>query len=122
MPNAVPRSGAQSANLLRMPIARLDAISGLTATGRKWHADDLPHPEDPVLDVSDWQNFKLPQRPNSAQGLGEAVVGWEPVWFRPRIVIPKAMGGDRIVGLPVKLNLKVLGGGNAATCCRPIRF
>ncbi len=98
VPKATARSDGQSRDLPGMATVRLDAMTDLAVTCWKWHGDNLPHPEDPALNVSDWQNFKLLQRPNSSRRLREAVVGRGPVRFRTRIVIPKAMGGYRIVG------------------------
>ena len=45
------------------------------------HPDNLPHPEDPTLDVSDWKPVKVRERVNQ-----------RPQWFRRVVEIPRTMG------------------------------
>ena len=89
-------------------LERLSEMLGEPVTSWKTHADNLPHPEDPSLDDSDWPVYQPPVR-------GKRDRSPEPgrMWFRKWVVIPKTMGGYNIAGLPVKLNLRLDFGGNA---------
>ncbi|MGH9404513.1 MAG: alpha-mannosidase [Terriglobia bacterium] len=87
-------------------ILRLEAMTGMELTGWKSHPDDLPHPEDPNLNDSDWTAvppFRRGQRRSAPQGEGG-------MWFRKWVEIPQKMGGYSIQGLPVRLDLRVFGG------------
>ena len=88
------------ASPFRSALQKLEAMTGAQVKGWKWHADDLPHPEDPALDDSDWPVYQPPPR----------VVGKGAVWFRKWVKIPRSMGGYNIQGLPIRLNLRVPGG------------
>ena len=92
-------------------------MTGVAVTGWKWHADDLPHPEDPGLNDTDWQELRLPaqqQGPGFFGALRRSNVGSGPTWFRNWVQIPQSMGGYNIQGLPVRLDLRVLGEGRGA--------
>ena len=60
------------------------------------HPDNLPHPEDPTLDVSDWKPVKVRERVNQ-----------RPQWFRRVVEIPRTMGGYAIEGRRVLLALRL---------------
>lgn len=97
-------------------VEKLDRMTGAMVSGWKWHADDTPHPEDPALDDSSWSVYELPAHARGEQFFQPHSVGEGPTWFRKWVQIPAAMGGYRIQGLPVRLNLRVFGGSQ-----RPIR-
>jgi alpha-mannosidase len=93
-------------------VKKLQAMTGIAVTGWKWHADNVPHPEDPSLNDHDWQALTLPavqQGRAFFRSLRRLMVGTGPTWFRKWVQVPRTMGGYNIQGLPVKLNLRVLG-------------
>jgi alpha-mannosidase len=83
-------------NPYRSTLERLDAMVQMPLPDWRAHADTLPHPEDPTLDDSSWQQIKIRERWTEG-----------PVWFRRWVEIPKSMGGYNIEGLPVKLDVRV---------------
>src|SRR5579883_3123509 len=86
-------------------IQKLERMTGVAITGWKTHADNLPHPEAVTLDDSNWQDAQpVPGRFGRA---AEHSSGEGAAWFRKLIVIPESLGGYRIHGLPVLLNLRV---------------
>lgn len=87
-------------------LQRLEAMTGETITGWKTHPDNLPHPEDPSLNDSDW-NVVEPPSPGTR---GQIPLGNGAVWFRKWIEIPQSLGGYGIQSLPVRLNLRLFGG------------
>jgi alpha-mannosidase len=92
-------------------IRKLQAMTSVSITSWKWHADNVPHPEDPSLNDADWQLFTLPPEQRGREYFEElrhSAVGNGPIWFRKWVEIPQAMGGYHIQGLPVKLDLRVL--------------
>jgi alpha-mannosidase len=93
-------------------IRKLQAMTAVSVMSWKWHADNLPHPEDPALNDTDWQVLALPAEERGREffeALRHSAVGNGPVWFRKWVQIPGTMGGYNIQGLPVKLNLRVFG-------------
>ena len=62
----------------------------------RYHAADLPHPEDPSLDDANWTSVAL----TSANAPG---------WYRRSIEIPPAAGGRQIRGARVDLVLRLSG-------------
>ena len=85
----------------RTALERLEAMVSLPLPDWRAHADNLPHPEDPRLDDSDWKAVKLQERVNE-----------RPLWFRRVVVIPKSMGGYDIEGKRVMLSLRLRFGGH----------
>ena len=83
----------------RSTLQKLEAMTGTPVTDWKWHADDLPHPEDPALDDSHWEMYRPPP----------PMVGKGAVWFRTWVETPPTMGGYKIQGLPIRLNLRFQG-------------
>ncbi|MGH9469283.1 MAG: alpha-mannosidase [Terriglobia bacterium] len=86
-------------------LERLEAMTGEMITGWKTHPDNLPHPEDPSLNDSDWQVENPPSEDNRRQ----PPAGGGAVWFRKWIEIPQSLGGYKIQGLPVHLDLRIFG-------------
>jgi alpha-mannosidase len=87
----------------RSEIQRLEAMLGTSVGEWKMHPDNLPHPEDPGLDDSEWPVFQPPKRGERS----EHPVREGGIWFRKWVVIPATMGGYNIQGLPVRLNLRL---------------
>ena len=77
-------------------LRRLEAMITMPLPDWRYHADNLPHPEDPSLDDSDWKDVKVRARVNE-----------RPVWFRRVVEIPKTMGGYDIEGKRVMLALRL---------------
>ena len=77
-------------------LERLEAMITQPLADWKTHADNLPHPEDPALDDSDWTTVHVRQRVNQ-----------RPVWFRRVVDIPKSMGGYDITGRRITLALRL---------------
>ncbi|HTV56514.1 MAG TPA: hypothetical protein VMI06_16580, partial [Terriglobia bacterium] len=93
-------------------LRKLQAMTAVSVTGWKWHADTMPHPESPALNDADWQMLTLPPEPRGrrfSHALRQAYVGNGATWFRNWVQIPAYLGGYNIQGLPVKLNLRVFG-------------
>ncbi len=113
MPQNVARNMGQD-NPFRSVLERLYAMTGETLTGWKWRPDNIPHPEDPALNDSDWQEYTAPQNgePWFYRSPAHPPVGDGAIWFRKWIEIPPSMGGYKIQGLPVQLDLRVYGGGH----------
>jgi alpha-mannosidase len=93
----------------REALQRLEAMTGVAIAGWKWHPDNLPHPEDPTLNDSDWQEYTapVPQGANFYRMYQRPTVGNGATWFRALVEIPPSMGGYKIQGLPVWLNLRL---------------
>ncbi|HLQ51680.1 MAG TPA: hypothetical protein VK129_09295, partial [Terriglobales bacterium] len=68
----------------------------------RYHAADIPHPEDPSLDDSNWTQLTL----GSPSGIRPGSAG-EPGWYRAWIEIPSTVGGKDIRGARVHLALRV---------------
>ncbi len=83
-------------NPFRAELLRLGEMVTMPLPDWRAHADNLPHPEDPGLNDSDWKEIKLRER-------------WpaRPAWFRSAIVIPRSMGGYDIQGKRVRLALRL---------------
>jgi alpha-mannosidase len=97
----------------RTALEKLEAMTGAFITDWRWHADDLPHPENPRLNDSDWQEYHPPQ-PGNFRSFRQARVGQAATWFRAGITIPQTLGGYRIQGLPVRLNLRLFAQGEGS--------
>ena len=80
---------------------RLDAMTNLPVIKWRYHAADMPHPEDPALDDSSWtpvtygRNAIMSSSTNASQ------------WYRTMIEIPTSVGGKDIRGARVHLALRV---------------
>jgi alpha-mannosidase len=74
----------------------LEAMVTKPLTDWSAHADNLPHPEDPSFDTSNWKAVRIRERGNE-----------RPVWFRRVVEVPKTMGGYGIEGKRVLLNLRL---------------
>src|SRR5260370_40120228 len=89
---------------------RLQAMTSVPIRDWRFHAADLPHPEDPSLDDSSWQpvtltgGFGARQRPSGGADTG-------PGWYRTRIEIPATAGGRDIRGARVRLAVRLFGDG-----------
>jgi alpha-mannosidase len=94
---------------------RLQAMTSVPIRDWRFHAADLPHPEDPALDDSSWQPVTLAggfggfggrqrQRPSGGSDTG-------PGWYRTRIEIPATAGGKDIRGARVRLAVRLFGDG-----------
>lgn len=97
-------------NPYRAALQKLEAMTGVAVTGWKWHADDVPHPENPSLNDSDWTEYTPPAQEEGRaffRSLRQSAVGTGPIWFRKWVQIPVSVGGYRIAGLPVRLDLRV---------------
>jgi len=83
-------------NSLSPALHRLQAVFSMPLSKWRAHADDLPHPEDPDLDDSSWEEIDVRKR-------------WavRPAWFRRVVEIPQSMGGYNIEGKRVMLALRV---------------
>lgn len=85
-------------------INRLDAMTSMPVERWRYHADDIPHPEDPSLDDSNWQPASLRRAnmpasetsPTSLNGTG---------WYRSWIEIPATIGGRDVRGARIRLAL-----------------
>jgi alpha-mannosidase len=90
-------------------LQKLWAMTGEIITDWKWHPDNLPHPEAPTLNDSDWEKYTVHEQEwlefyRSPWG---AVVGNGAIWFRTWVEIPQSIGGYKIEGLPAWLDLRV---------------
>src|SRR5215469_13100760 len=85
-------------------LKRLEAMTSVTLDQWRYHAADLPHPEDPALDDSSWTAINLggtsPIRPGASGEMG---------WYRALIELPANVGGKDIRGARVHLALRVPG-------------
>lgn len=93
---ALQAQEASTANPYQDALPRLSAMSSQWIPDWRAHADNLPHGEDPSLNDADW----APVRVTEAWGSG-------PVWFRRWVEIPTTLGGYRIEGARVRLDLTV---------------
>jgi len=75
---------------------RLQAMTVSPLSDWRVHPANLPHPEDPTLNDSNWQVLRTKTR---------SVTG--PVWFRRWVELPKAVGGFEIGGARVRLSLDI---------------
>jgi hypothetical protein len=94
---------------------RLAAMTSVPIRDWRFHAADLPHPEDPSLDDSSWQPVTLAggfggfggsprQRSSGGPATG-------PSWYRTQIEIPRTAGGKEIRGARVRLVVRLFGDG-----------
>lgn len=90
------------ANPFASELEKLGAMLGVPVTGWKVHPDNLPHPEAPSLNDSAWPLFESPKSGQRRSPAGR-------IWLRKLVVIPDAMGGYKIEGLPVRLELRLRG-------------
>jgi alpha-mannosidase len=85
-------------------LKRLEAMTSVALDQWRYHAADLPHPEDPSLDDSNWTAINLsgpsPVRPGAFGDTG---------WYRASIELPPTVGGKDIRGARVHLALRVPG-------------
>jgi alpha-mannosidase len=97
-------------NPYQSTLEKLQAMTSVMLSGWKWHADNLPHPEDPALNDADWPVFMLPSEQHGRgffRSHRQSTVGNGPTWFRRWVEVPQSMGGYNIQGLPVRLDLSV---------------
>lgn len=85
-------------------LKRLEAMTSLTLDQWRYHAADLPHPEDPSLDDSNWTAIN----PGGTSAIRPGASG-ETGWYRTWIVVPSQVGGKDIRGARVHLALRVPG-------------
>ncbi|MGH8336092.1 MAG: alpha-mannosidase, partial [Gammaproteobacteria bacterium] len=74
-------------------LSRLESLSNVALPEWRWH-DDVPHPEDPALNDSQWELTK----PGAKWSTGTRV-------FRRWIEIPEKIGGYAVAGARVKLDV-----------------
>ncbi|MGH9499343.1 MAG: alpha-mannosidase [Terriglobales bacterium] len=74
-------------------LSRLESLSNVALPEWRWH-DDVPHPEDPALNDSQWELTK----PGAKWSTGTRV-------FRRWIEIPEKIGGYAVAGAQVKLDV-----------------
>jgi alpha-mannosidase len=83
-------------------LKRLESMTSVTLGEWRYHAADIPHPEDPSLDDSNWTAVNLANasanRPPSTS---------EPGWYRAWIEIPATVGGKDVRGARMHLALRV---------------
>src|SRR5882724_10668802 len=100
--SAQPRPSPQPAKppeRYKTVLDRLDAMSTAPVNQWRYHTGDIPHPEDPSLDDSNWTAVTFGRgQSGSANTLG---------WYRTWIEIPSAVGGKDIRGARVHLALRV---------------
>ena len=95
---AFPRGMRQDleSNPHRAALEKLEAMVTLPLPDWRAHVDNLPHPEDPRLDDSDWKLVKVGERLNG-----------RPMWFRRTVEIPQSMGGYDTEGRRMLLALRL---------------
>jgi len=81
---------------------RLESMTSLPVDSWRYHTADIPHPEDPSLDDSNWTTITM----EGAGGSRPASTS-EPGWYRTWIEIPPTVGGKDIHGARVHLALRV---------------
>ncbi len=96
-----PRPGAPQGRYQNV-LNRLESMTTLVLDQWRYHAADIPHPEDPSLDDSNWTQLTL----GSPSGIRPGSAG-EPGWYRAWIEIPSTVGGKDIRGARVHLALRV---------------
>jgi alpha-mannosidase len=88
--------GTQPPNPSKSVLDRLHAMTAWPLADWRAHAANLPHPEDPTLNDSNWEALRV--RSRSMTG---------PVWFRRWVEIPQRVGGYEISGARVRLDLDI---------------
>ena len=83
-------------------LQRLESITSLPLAEWRYHAADVPHPEDPSLDDSNWTAVTLGGTAAARSGFQN-----EPGWYRTAIELPPTVGGKEIRGARVHLELRV---------------
>lgn len=79
----------------KLTLDRLASMTELPLPEWRWH-EDVPHPEDPLLDDSKWQVTKL-----------DATWSTRTRVFRRWVEIPEKISGHTIQGASVKLDVAV---------------
>jgi alpha-mannosidase len=99
---AQPRPSAQPAKppeRYNVVLDRLNAMTNAPVNQWRYHTGDLPHPEDPSLDDSNWTAVTFGRgQSGSANTLG---------WYRTWLEIPTTVGGKDTRGARVRLALRV---------------
>jgi len=78
---------------------RLNAMTNMQVNQWRYHTADIPHPEDPSLDDSNWTAVTFGRGQSGSSNL----LGWYRTW----IEIPPTVGGKEIRGARVRLALRV---------------
>ena len=100
-----PSSVCQTSDPYRPTFDRLDALTRQSEAEWRFHAD-VPHPEDPALDDSDWRVFtvKNVSGPGGQNAKEEHWTGSRV--FRRWVVIPEKINGYATQGSRVRLDLR----------------
>jgi len=80
---------------------RLESMTSITVDQWRYHTADIPHPEDPSLNDSNWTPVTLGSSGNRPASTSE------PGWYRAWIEIPPTAGGKDILGARMHLALRV---------------
>ncbi len=82
-------------NSYKPVLDRLQAMTGKPLVHWKFHAADLPHPEDPSLDDSSWRTVAIQRGASTGPG-----------WYRRWIEIPEKAGGYGVQGARLRVELR----------------
>ena len=95
VPSAVAADAAttEAVDPYKPILDRLESLSTLPVPDWQFHSD-VPHPEDPALDVSSWETIKVDEKWSSGSRV-----------FRRTIEIPEKLNGYSLQGASVKLDL-----------------